>query len=512
MSKKRDNTLKSQGSTDNDLPAKKEQVSWKIIVAVLLLLCIGIIAYLLDLPNRIANQNLAALSSPVFTRISPEKIFSTDRLMGQVGVSVEIAKTVPAVEGNLVTEIEGKPQSCPPELPTRPMETAGSVPLTDMESPRKLDPISQDGPKTIDTPVVVSKDPASSSASKMIHSESASKEQPESRIDASTKTAKFEKTDKDTESKATITTTASITDEKSRSEQFQLPGSLKIRIHDYSGTPVKWALMVILDDSASMTRKSKVWKVSKLDTAKSIIAEISKSLGPGSRLAVRDFNCIKSQDQKKGLQKNCLSRQVFDWAEAPFAGLKEKLEQVGSSGRTNPCNAAAFSLKKDFSELEHLTPRVLIISDGASKCAADGVVKALEQHKGKAKAGVDVIALGSLNKKSPDYTSLTKKCDGVLIKLEQPTDMETALTRYAKMLKTPAMEKIEVRGENAVFTMFPEEEITLTPGAYTVVLPVVAGLNPAKRAIENVKVNSGEASVVDVRIRKGRPTIKMSRK
>ncbi len=81
-----------------------------------------------------------------------------------------------------------------------------------------------------------------------------------------------------------------------------------------------------------------------------------------------------------------------------------------------------------------------------------------------------------------------------------------------KMLKTPAMEKIEVRGENAVFTMFPEEEITLTPGAYTVVLPVVAGLNPAKRAIENVKVNSGEASVMDVRIRKGRPTIKMSRK
>jgi hypothetical protein len=296
--------------------------------------------------------------------------------------------------------------------------------------------------------------------------------------------------------------------------QFQLPGSLKVSIHNYSGSLPKWSLMVILDDSASMTRKTKNWTAGKIQTAEAAVEKIAASLTPGSKLAVRDFACNKSED-KKASKKPCLSRMRYDWAEAPCSGLKEKIAAADGGGVTNPCAAAAYSLKKDFGASDNLTPRVILITDGASKCSSREVAKALDQHKSKGKVGVDVIAVGMVGKakkRHAGYDKLAKKTEGKLIKIDRPADLDAGLSGYAKLLKKPVMEKVEIKGDNAVFTTNLEEEITLPPGSYSVVLPVVAGLNPSKRTIQTVKINSGEASVLDVKIKKGKPTIKVVKK
>ncbi|HMK36648.1 MAG TPA: hypothetical protein VK463_16360, partial [Desulfomonilaceae bacterium] len=372
------------------------------------------------------------------------------------------------------------------------------------------------GPKAVETPVIVTREPEQADSkptqkgadtSSIVGPADDSANQSAVRTGETGESAKTEtKQDSGALKAAAVGNTAEAEDKA----QFQLPGSLKVRIHDYSGDLPKWAVMVILDDSVSMTRKTKNWAAGKMQTAETVVSRIASALPPGSKLAVRDFTCGNS-DEKKSKKAPCLSRMVYEWAESPYSGLKEKVGQTVAGGPTNPCAAAAYSLKKDFGS-DHLIPRILVVTDGTAKCAFNEVVKALDQHKAKGKVGVDVVAVGMGKKRQAGYATLTKKTDGMLLKIERPGDLDAGVSRYVKALRTPMMEKVEVKGENSVFTMHPQEEITLPPGTYTVVLPVVVGLNPAKRIVPHVKINSGEANILDVRIRKGKPTIKLGKK
>jgi hypothetical protein len=101
-------------------------------------------------------------------------------------------------------------------------------------------------------------------------------------------------------------------------------------------------LMVILDDSVVMARKTKPWTPSRSQAAESFVAKLAGNLTPGSKMAVRDFLCKQSDPNKKQKETACLSHMLFEWAESPFAGLKEKLALVNPRGHNNPC-AAAYS-------------------------------------------------------------------------------------------------------------------------------------------------------------------------
>ena len=264
-----------------------------------------------------------------------------------------------------------------------------------------------------------------------------------------------------------------------RAEQFQLPGSLIVNIPKYAGVMPKWGLMVILDDSAIMGRKGKNWNPSRLQTAMNLIGKLPTAIAPGSKIAVRDFVCAKSEGKKKASVK-CLSNMRYDWAESPFKGLTEKVGQSSPGGINNPCAAAVFSLRKDFANIGGMTPRILVLTDGTPKCNHSDLFNALDEH-GKDKVSVDVIALGINKKRLNAYSSVTKKTNGFFFKVDKPSDIETAAKRYDKVLKTKLMEKVEVRGEKASLTTTPGQEITLVPGSYSVVLPAGGGDSSLKK-------------------------------
>jgi hypothetical protein len=266
--------------------------------------------------------------------------------------------------------------------------------------------------------------------------------------------------------------------------------------------------MVILDDSAIMGRKGKNWNPSRLQTAMNLIGKLPTAIAPGSKIAVRDFVCTKSEGKKKASVK-CLSNIRYDWAESPFKGLTEKVGQSSPGGINNPCAAAVFSLKKDFASIGGMTPRILVLTDGTPKCNHSDLFNALDEH-GKDKVSVDVIALGINKKRLNAYSSVTKKTNGFFFKVDKPSDIETAVKRYDKVLKTKLMEKIEIRGDKASLTTTPGQEITLVPGSYSVVLPVVAGIQPSKRRIERVKISSGQTTEIEVK--RGRPIVKIGKK
>ncbi len=291
--------------------------------------------------------------------------------------------------------------------------------------------------------------------------------------------------------------------DQGRAEQFQLPGSLVVNIPKYTGVMPKWGLMVILDDSAIMGRKGKRWNPSRLQIAMNLIGKLPTAVAPGSKIAVRDFVCTKSEGKKKA-PVNCLSNIRYDWAESPFKGLAEKVEQTTPGGINNPCAAAAFSLKKDFGAIGGLTPRILVLTDGTPRCNHNDLFGAVDEH-GKDNVSVDVVAIGINKKRLNAYSSVTKKTNGFFFKIDQPSDVETAANRYEKVLKTKLMEKVEIRGEKASLTTTPGQEVTLVPGSYSIVLPLVAGIHPSKRRIENVKVSSGQTTKIEVE--KGRARV-----
>lgn len=311
----------------------------------------------------------------------------------------------------------------------------------------------------------------------------------------------------------TATPNPPLPSESEKVEQFQIPGSLVVTIHEYSGTMPKWALMVILDDSASMVRRIKAWGSSRFDTAVNFIAKLPDILPPGSKLAIRDFLCPKGEENKKSKITSCPARMLYPWTEAPFSALKEKLGQADGAGTTNPCADAVYSMKQDFSSLDGFTPRILMVTDGTGKCSVEQVIKAIDTRGEKERIGLDVVAVGMHQKRMATFGKLAKSANGFFFSVDKPADVESAVARYGKILKTPVMEKIEVRGQKGlVVHVAPDQEITLTAGVYTVVLPLVAGIKPSLRVVDNIKINPGETTHLDVRVKKGRLMTKVSKK
>jgi hypothetical protein len=123
-----------------------------------------------------------------------------------------------------------------------------------------------------------------------------------------------------------------------------------------------------------------------------------------------------------------------------------------------------------------------------------------------------VIALGMNKKRLAGYSQLVAKSNGILLKVETPSEVETALSRYGKILKAPAMSKLEVKGEKADFKINNGEEITLAPGSYSIVVPPIPGLDPSHRVIKEVKIASGDNKVLDVRVQKGKLVVRPGKK
>jgi hypothetical protein len=296
-----------------------------------------------------------------------------------------------------------------------------------------------------------------------------------------------------------------------KSDEFKLPGSLTVKIRGYEGSVMKWMLLVIYDDSAFMGRKVKSWGSDRGTMIRQFIEKLPTALTPGSKLAVKDFHC-KAGAQDKDTADACGPRLVYGWSESPFGQLTEKLAQIQPGGKHNPCAAVAQALRKDFSALGDHSARILIVTDGSGKCATAEIMKAVEQLKNHSGVAVDVLSFAPLKKKHDGYGALIKRTSGVALKIDRPAEVDATVSKYAKTLQARTMEKVEIRGEKTKITIPLDEEATVAPGTYDITLPPVAGIVTGARLLTGVKIGSGEAKILDVKVKKGRPTLKADKK
>ncbi|MBI4964307.1 MAG: hypothetical protein HY913_13600 [Desulfomonile tiedjei] len=517
-------------------PPASRSSTVKILVSIVVLAAAFFAVYQSGLLHRFVGTQgplgSAAELTPALNRLSPDNSISSAQLLADLGRSpVDPSKVLfPAFDKSAASDPDKKPKSCPPGSP------ASLAPPLGAESAVVPAPgPGTSGAKAVETPVIVSRGPG----------EPAPQEKPgrkKRRGETKTQEAKAEPDKEPKGGEATAVApsgpqageqakvedgaakqkepapqTAAQTKppepaDQAKSEQFQLPGSLVVKVQNYSGTLAKWGLMVILDDSAAMGKKSKSWEPNKMGAASALVSRLPEAVTPGSRLAVRDFLCTKAEGTKKADAAPCMSHMLYDWADHPFKGLKEKLENINPGGQTNVCAAAAYAMKKDLTGLKDLAPRVLLLTSGSGKCTVKEVLHALDQRAGQGQTILDVIAFAMAKKREGTYSALAKKGRGLFLKVEKPADLDQTLARYGKTLKTKVFERIEIKGDKAVFNTALEEEITLPPGSYTITLPQVAGLAASKRTIPNVKISSGEAKVLEVQVKKGQPVLRAGKK
>ena len=192
------------------------------------------------------------------------------------------------------------------------------------------------------------------------------------------------------------------TKDKKKLQDYQVPGSLLVDLKNYKGKPIPWGLMVILDDSAFMGRKTKTWKPNRMDAAIKFVKGVSQVITPGSKIAVRDFYC--SKENRRGRRAHrCLSRLLANWSNSPFVEMKNKLNETVPTGVNQPCAAIAHAVKTDMLELNKLYPRVVVVTGGASRCPYARVLKALRSAKSNRPVHVDVIGVGMPKKNKKAY-------------------------------------------------------------------------------------------------------------
>ncbi len=505
-----------------DAPGKKpRKAKYLLIVVLLVVAALGAykLGWLSAAIRQAGGDGTRKDLKTAFTKLVEGNLISTARLLEDVGRSpIDPSKVLfPTFNKPLAADTQDKPVVCPPGSKDAsggrsPIDAGAAAPG---ESPsdegatpvREGGPTGTGGPALAEKPVIVSRGPVDGKGPQKKAGQEESKAQalkPETGDGAATQRGPVAGTAGESPPLSKLASEPL----RAKEPPYELPGSLTVRIKNYKGSTIKWGLMVIFDDSVSMGRKTKVWNPNRIETAVNLVEKLPEALTPGSKLAVRDFTCGNST--KKG--GFCLSHTLLDWSPSPFKELKDKLATLKKEGRNNPCAAAAYAVKKDLGGLGDLVPRILVVTNGHTKCSYLGVLKAVNSYNEKKKPVVDVIGVGMGPRHGRGYASLAKRTNGVFLRVEKPADLDKVLGRYGQILKTKDMEKIEVRGEKTVLTAALEEEIPLTPGTYRVLLPLVGKLNPSYRSIPVVKINSRESKVIVVRIKNGRPTVKIGKK
>jgi O-antigen ligase len=318
------------------------------------------------------------------------------------------------------------------------------------------------------------------------------------------------KVEKDLGSLARVGPSEETTAAEPKALEASVSGSLVVNIRDYKGVPSKWAVMMILDNSQTMAGKAEPWSPNRMAAALDAVADLVKGMPKGSKIAMRAFfDDVPARRKGRELRLQ-VSRVLSDWADTASEDLRTDLNAAGPRGGNDLCTAAIRSLRSDFGAVESLSPRLVLITDGHRECPLKDIVQAVDRSKLKNRARVDVIAVGMKASMQEAYAGLAKATGGEFLNIDRPKDLQSALASYAKVLQTPQPEPVRVAGQGKNYRILPGEVAQLPKGSYTITLPDMDGLDPAKRIIEDVKVEPGRKTMLDSRIQAGQPLVQMN--
>lgn len=292
-----------------------------------------------------------------------------------------------------------------------------------------------------------------------------------------------------------------------------LPGSLLVKFHDLNVGWETWEVAFILDNSESMASRSDPWEKSRFEVARDLVQQISGALPPESRIAVRCFTDELSLKMGSKEIPLTVSRRIYGWAKAPFAGLAARLEGVtGVKGPLDLCKAVVGSTQRDFGQRENLTPRIILLTDGESRCLPTTVAEIIKMRKQNRSPRVDVIALGVQPAAKQLLVELCQATEGKFLDLDSPQRVQATLSEYASILRVAKPVTVEISGSSGVKRVVVGEEIQLPPGLYSLWLPGDLNVPKADQVIDNIEVSAEKLTTVTVSKQDGRVMVSSTRR
>jgi hypothetical protein len=278
-------------------------------------------------------------------------------------------------------------------------------------------------------------------------------------------------------------------------------GTLVVNIEGYKGIPVKWALLVILDNSKTMNEEFGKAGQTRRDVALDVTLSLAKALPSGSQMAVRAFTSEAVARKKSKEIPLRLSKLVLDWTEDPASKLPHVLQAISFRDSDNLCAALSRSLQKDFAGISDATRRIVLVSDGQKECSFQEALRLLAKEKAREDVVVDVVAIDMPGPARGSYAKLTADTGGTLVKLASPEGLREKVSRYCASLELYRQLPLEVMSGHARRSIQAGEGFRFSPGSYTVELPEIEGGATGKRLIKNVKIETGKTTVLNISAR-----------
>jgi hypothetical protein len=293
------------------------------------------------------------------------------------------------------------------------------------------------------------------------------------------------------------------------------PGSLVVNIRDYRGNAVNWSVMCILDNSQSMCRHKDPWQPNRLRAASDMIQILANSMHSGCIMAVRGFVEEGPLRRKQAQVPLRVSRVLCNWTEMPAKHLEFTVAENVTEIDNNWCAAAENSLKKDFLiEDGARSRRILVITDGGKTISERDVLTLIQNARNSGNTtSLDIAALGAQDSTAERFSEIVSKTNGKLLRIENPDDVQRALSQYLEILAKPVPTAVVVSGRDQEQTMLPGAQISLEPGLYNITLPEIPGLVNEHRLIPDVGIEPNETSILNITISQGKPVVeKLARK
>ncbi len=283
-------------------------------------------------------------------------------------------------------------------------------------------------------------------------------------------------------------------------------GDLIVNIENYKGSPVNWAIMAVLDNSKSMTEQAHLGGATRQEMAMAAIASLAREMPPGSKLGLRTFVLdvlAKSKSKEIPLR---ISRSVLNWTETPISILPDLMREITFKGHNNICAGVLRSLRTDFRSVPELKARIAIITDGRSDCSFGEIFKRIESEK-KHNLKLDVIALDMPRQAKAVYSKLAAESGGVFVSLIDPTETEV-FSEYLAALRETKPKHLQAVTESRKYDIMPGQQSRLAPGAYTMILPEIEGMEVSDRTINDIKVVVGRTTILNLSVTDGRIVVR----
>ncbi len=284
---------------------------------------------------------------------------------------------------------------------------------------------------------------------------------------------------------------------------------LTVNIAGYHGGPTEWAILCVLDNSASMLKEDSPWSPNRYATALTFINRLATDSGPGNKLALRDFGNVWPL-KRKGRDINLrVSRIMIPWTDTPLkSDLTTHLEKE-EAGANNICAASVSALTHDFLKVEpRFGPRILLITDASSECNVDSFLDLIDQmYSGERKPLIDVALVGASGSWADRLREVAKDTGGFSFGVTSPEALNTGLADYLTTLNKPQEASVIVTQDDKSTRIGPGSTVELQSGLCNLKLPEIGGLTESARIIKDITLSGGEKKVINIVIDKGHVSV-----